>query len=118
MGTKILATKSLVEGIDNFLTRPIGQFVFVGKTEPLSIIEILNLSNDAIEQQSELCERFSKAIDIFMRADWKLAAESFESIIKSFASDGPSRFYLSQCQQRISVAPTSANPCIIHMETK
>ena len=118
MGTKILATESLVEGIDNFLTRPVGQFVFVGKTKPLSIIEILSLSNEATEGQSELCDRFAKAIDLFMCADWKMAAESFESILDSFADDGPSRFYLSQCQQRISVAPTSANPCIIHMETK
>ena len=118
MGTKILATESLVEGIDNFLTRPIGQFVFVGKTEPLSIIEILNLSNESTEQQSELCERFSQAIDLFMSADWKRAADSFESILERFAGDGPSRFYLAQCQQRIRVAPASASPCVIHMDAK
>ncbi len=118
MGTKILATESLVEGIDNFLTRPIGQFIFVGKTEPIPIIEILNLSNEASGRQSELCERFSRAIDLFMSADWKKAADSFESILGRFAGDGPSRFYLAQCQQRVRVAPASASPCVIHMEAK
>jgi hypothetical protein len=53
-----------------------------------------------------------------MRADWEMAAEKFKSILESFAHDGPSRFYLSQCQQRIGVAPSSANPFVIHMETK
>lgn len=118
MGTKILATESLVEGIDNFLIRPVGQFVFVGKTEPLSIIEILNLSNEASRRQGELCERFAEGIDVFMRADWEMAARKFESILESFARDGPSRFYLSQCQQRIRVAPLSENPFVVHMETK
>jgi adenylate cyclase len=118
VGTQILATESLVEDIDIFLTRPIGQFVFVGKTEPLSIIEILNLSNEASGRQSELCERFAEGIDMFMRADWEMAAGKFESILESFADDGPSRFYLSQCQQRIGGAPTSVDPFVIHMETK
>jgi adenylate cyclase len=118
LGTKILATESLVKGIDNFLTRPVGQFVFVGKTEPLSIIEILNLSNEASRRQGELCDRFAEGIDMFMRADWEMAAEKFESILESFARDGPSLFYLSQCQQRIDVTPSSANPFVIHMDSK
>jgi adenylate cyclase len=118
VGTQILATESLIEGIDILLTRPIGQFVFVGKTEPLSIIEILNLSNEASGWQSELCECFAEGFNLFMRADWEMAAEKFKSILESFAHDGPSRFYLSQCQQRIEVAPSSANPFVIHMETK
>jgi adenylate cyclase len=118
VGTQILATESLVEDIDIFLTRPIGQFVFVGKTEPLSIIEILGPSNEASGRQSELCERFAEGIDMFMRAHWEVAAGKFESILESFAHDGPSRFYLSQCQQRIGLAPSSADPFVIHMETK
>ena len=118
MGTKILATESVAEGIDNFLTRPIGQFVFLGKTEPLPIIEILNFSNEASSRQGELCERFAEGIGMFMRADWKMAAGIFESILESFARDGPSLFYLSQCQKRIDVAPSSENPFIIRMKNK
>ncbi|MDH5356453.1 MAG: adenylate/guanylate cyclase domain-containing protein, partial [Gammaproteobacteria bacterium] len=46
VGTQILATDVVVEGIDGLLLRPIGDFVFVGKTEPLPIIEILNYASD------------------------------------------------------------------------
>jgi len=118
VGTLILATESIIEGIDNLLTRPIGQFVFVGKTEPLPIIEILNLSNEATEQQTELCERFAKGLDFFMRAEWKMASNEFKSILKSFPHDGPCRFYFSQCQQRIKAKSLPEYPCVINMEQK
>ena len=118
MGTKILATESLVEGIDTFLTRPLGQFVFVGKSKPLSVIEILNLSDEATANQCEVCARFSQAIDLFMRGYWKMAADSFESILDSFPNDGPSRFYLAQCRQRIEAIPDSIDPVVIHMAAK
>jgi len=116
--TQILATESIIEGIDDLLTRPIGQFVFVGKTEPLPIIEILNLSNDATAQQTELCERFAKGLELFMRAEWKMASREFKSILKDFPHDGPCRFYFSQCRQRIKAKSLAENPCIIKMDQK
>ena len=118
VGTQILTTEFMIAGIDNLLTRPVGDFIFVGKSEPLPIIEILNLSNEATAQQGELCERFVKGIDLFMRADWKMASREFTSILKSFPHDGPSRFYISQCQQRIKAKSLAENPCIINMTQK
>jgi adenylate cyclase len=118
VGTQILATESIIEGIDNLLTRPIGQFVFVGKTEPLPIIEILNLTNETTAQQSELCERFAQGLDLFMRAEWKTASSEFKTILKGFPHDGPSRFYFSQCQQRIKAKSLPDNPWVINMKQK
>ncbi len=94
IGTQILATEPVIEGIDNLLTRPIGDFVFVGKTEPLSIVQILSLTSEATAKQSELCERFATGFDLFMRAEWKKASKEFKSILKDFPHDGPARFYL------------------------
>ena len=56
--------------------------------EPLPIVEILNLSSDATAQQNELCERFAKAIDLFVSAEWKLASSEFKSILKDFLRKG------------------------------
>jgi len=118
VGTQILATESIIEGIDNLLTRPIGQFVFVGKTEPLPIIEILDLANEATAQQSQLSERFAQGLDLFMRAEWKTASSEFKTILKDFPHDGPSRFYFSQCQQRIKAKSLPENPWVISMDQK
>jgi adenylate cyclase len=118
LSTQVLATESVIEGIDDLLIRPLGQFVFVGKTEPLPIIEILSLATDATAQETELCERFAGGFDLFMQAEWKKASKQFKSILKSFPHDGPSRFYFSQCQQRIGAASLPDNPYIITMTEK
>ena len=62
VGSQILATEDAVAGVDGLLMRPIGEFVFVGKTEPLPIVEILSLSSDATAKQIQLAERFADAI--------------------------------------------------------
>ena len=118
LNTEILATESIIEGIDELLIRPLGQFVFVGKTEPLPIIEILSLATNATALETELCERFAAGFDLFMRAEWKKASKEFKSILKSFPYDGPSRFYFSQCQQRINAASLPDNPHVIKMTEK
>jgi adenylate cyclase len=118
LSTEVLATESVIEGIDDLLMRPLGQFVFVGKTEPLPIIEILSLATDATAQEAELCERFAAGLDLFMKAEWKKASKEFKSILKSFPHDGPSRFYFSHCQQRISAASLPDNPYVINMTQK
>jgi adenylate cyclase len=118
IGTQILATEPVIEGLDNLLTRPIGDFVFVGKTEPLSIIQILSLSTEATAQQNELCERFATGFDFFIQAEWKKAAKTFKAILKDIPHDGPTRFYLSQCQSRIKAESLPENPHVINMTQK
>ena len=118
LSTEVLASESVIEGIDDLLMRPLGQFVFVGKTEPLPIYEILSLVTDATAQETELCERFAGGFDLFMKAEWKKASREFKSILKSFPHDGPSRFYFSQCQQRIDAVSLPENPYIITMTEK
>jgi adenylate cyclase len=118
IGTQILATEAVIEGLDDLLIRPLGHFVFVGKTEPLPIVQILSLSTDATAQQGELCERFATGFDLFMRAEWKKASKEFKTILKDFPHDGPARFYFSQCQSRIKAKSLTENPHVINMTQK
>jgi adenylate cyclase len=118
VGSQILATDSTIEGIDGLLLRPIGQFVFVGKTEALPILEIISTSSDATARQRELCERFSQGIEWFTACDWKRASADFKSILKDYPHDGPSRFYMSHCQQRLKAETLPENPWVINLAEK
>lgn len=118
MDTQILTTKPVTEDIDNLLLRPLGEFVFVGKTEPLPVVEILATQTDASSQQKERCERFAAGYELFLKAQWQQASDVFRKILGDFPHDGPSKFYFSQCQQRISNSTLSENPFIIHMTQK
>ncbi len=118
VGSQVLATASTIEGIDGLLLRPIGQFVFVGKTEALPIFEILSLTSEATGQQTELCERFASGIELFLAANWKAASKVFKSILKTFPHDGPARFYATQCQQRLRADSLPEAPWVINMSQK
>jgi adenylate cyclase len=119
VGTQILATQSVLEGIDDdLLTRPIGKFVFVGKSEPLPIIEILASNSNATARQLELCERFAQGMELFEQADWTAASDVYKTILKDFPHDGPCRFYHSQCQTRLKAEALPENPSVINMTSK
>ena len=118
VGSQILATEDTVAGIDGLLMRPVGEFVFVGKTEPLPIVEILSLSGDATAKQIQLAESFADAIKLFMNCDWKSASKSFKSILKDYPQDGPSRYYAALCQQRLNAESLPENPWVINMSQK
>jgi adenylate cyclase len=116
--TQILATQAIVDGIDDLLLRDLGGFRFVGKTEPLPIVEILALEDKATDEQKALCERFAEGMAIYRKTDWQGAAETFEAILGDYPDDGPASFYLEQCRERINHPPPPDDPCTINMTKK
>ncbi len=115
LGTHLLATQSVVDGIDKLLLRPLGDFRLVGKSETIPIVEILTTTNGA---QALLCERFSEAIEVLKTGQWVKAAEFFEAILRDYPDDGPARFHLARCRsyQSGSLAPDS--PHVVTMDAK
>ncbi|MGH8612276.1 MAG: CHASE2 domain-containing protein [Gammaproteobacteria bacterium] len=118
IGTQLLATESVVAGLDNLLVRPLGSFQFVGKSEALPIMEIVAARSAASPDQILLCERFSEALDIFQKAQWDRAADRCKDMLASYPGDGPARFYLSLCERYQSGAAEPDDPRIIRMDAK
>jgi adenylate cyclase len=118
VGSHILATEATLEGIEGLLVRPIGHFVFVGKTEALPIFDVMSLATDASRKQIDLSERFAEGIELFTACDWKSAASVFRSILKDYSQDGPSRYYAALCQQRLQADSLPENPWVINMAQK
>jgi adenylate cyclase len=118
-GTQILATQEVVEGLDGLLLRPVGDFVFVGKTEAIPIVEIMASEAEATERQRLLAARFAEALAIFHTADWVKAAVAFEALQKEFPDDGPTRFYIARCKAYLggTIQPPD-DPRVIKMDAK
>jgi adenylate cyclase len=118
-GTQILATQEVVEGLEGLLLRPVGDFVFVGKTEAIPIVEIMASIAEATDRQRLLAERFSEALAIFHTAEWAKAAEAFEELQKEFPDDGPTRFYIARCKAYLGgTTQPPDNPRVIRMDAK
>jgi len=118
IGTQILATETVVDGLEGLLLRPVGAFQFVGKTEALPIVEIVSTQEHATDRQKRLCTMFSDALSLYKNAQWAQSTLAFEAILRDFADDGPSRFYLARSESYQGGAEAPEEPSTIQMSLK
>jgi adenylate cyclase len=118
VGTQILATGEVLDGFDDILSRRIGAFQFVGKTEAISIFEIIAKAAAATDSQAALCADFAAALANYERTAWSEAAARFESIIAAHGADGPSQFYLERCRRFILDPDRAGDPRIVRRDAK
>lgn len=118
LGTRILATRTVVEGARDFLCRDLGRYRFVGKTEALPIAEIVAPRGAASGPQVDLCQGFAEAMAPFVAGDYPRAVEGFENLLRRFPEDGPTRFLLARCRGHLAGELAADEPGIIAMTAK
>lgn len=99
LGTRILVSGEVITQLDDFIIRDLGKFLFVGKSKPLEIYELLCLKEKSNRIQRDLCLFFSEALDAFKRQSWYEAMEKFYKLIKIYGEDGPSLFFIALCKK-------------------
>ncbi|HBV21840.1 MAG TPA: adenylate/guanylate cyclase domain-containing protein, partial [Nitrosomonas sp.] len=100
LGTNLLVTSEVLDGIDHFLTRPLGSFKFAGKSLPVSLSELIAYQPKASSQQLQLCDMFADALNDYLQQQ-HIAIQKWTEILKIFPNDGPTKFYLSICSQSL-----------------
>ncbi len=118
LGTRLLLSGEVVEGLDDFLIRPFGDFLLVGKSSPVSLAELVAHKQAASSEQLWLCKIFASAFQAYQLQQWQQACNGFSEILKVFPDDGPTRFFLKYCQQYKLVPPVGAWPSVIQMTSK
>jgi adenylate cyclase len=99
LGTRILASAEVLDQLDGFLTREIGRFLLSGKTNPVTIHELLCHLEECSEQQRQLCLAFAQALRAYQKQSWEEAIERFQECLSLSRQDGPSRFYVEICAE-------------------
>lgn len=118
IGTQILATERVIEGLPDLLLRYLGNFMFVNKTEVNPIYEIMTSKSNASEEQTRLCEIFTYALNQYQSGEWEDAVELFGSINDEFPEDGPAKFFLHRAMQHYKGQQLPEDPAIINMQVK
>jgi adenylate cyclase len=118
LGTSILATESVVEGLDALLLRRLGHFVFVGKQVATSVFEIVAYRESATTQQLELCERFHEALAVFESERWQHAEQLFERVLEDYSNDRPSALYRDRCREYAARPPEFQPRTVILLDKK
>jgi adenylate cyclase len=100
------------------LTRRVGQFHLVGKSDALTIYEVMCLTATAGPHEQQLCDMFANALEAFEAQRWLKAAERFDRIAALFPNDGPTRFYCDLCSEYCRTPPALNDAVVIRCRTK
>jgi adenylate cyclase len=99
LGTQILVSDRVIQQLDGFLSRALGEFRLAGKTKPLLIYELVCRVEESNQQQKEQCVKFAEILNAYRKRSWEEATEKFQDSVRIFGEDGPSVFYLELCKQ-------------------
>ena len=118
LGTQMLTSEEAFFPDNGYVTRPMGQFVFKGKSRPVRVRVILSETNLAPESQISTDRIFASGLQWFERRSWDKAEKSFRSVMQIDENDGPSRFYLKLCREFRQVPPGDDWDGAVHLEKK
>ena len=102
LGTHLLASEDVVAHLDDHLTRPVGEFLLIGKSKSLRIHELVGPRSAAPEARRRLCAAFADALSAYEARRWDDAAAQLTEILHAFPDDRPSRFYLELARRHAS----------------
>jgi len=94
LGTRVLASAQVLEGIDDFPSREVGTFLLRGKSRPLVIHELLaRREAERANDEPPRHQGFAEALAAFRAGDWHAAVERFTQLADMNGDDGVVRFY-------------------------
>jgi len=119
-GTRIIVSESTYEKVaESFLFRPLDIVAVKGKTQGITIYELVAKRDDDLSPQKEqLCERFTKGVEAYLNRDWDGALRIFEQILEISPSDAATTLYRERCVRYKEDPPGPEWDGIVRMETK
>ncbi len=94
LGTRILLSRDMVENLDGYLTRELGSFLLMGKSQPMTVYELIGQQEQASLQLQRVHRLFADGLSAFRAQRWEQATLLFQRATELDQNDGPSRFYI------------------------
>jgi adenylate cyclase len=98
LDTKILASSSIVSNLSTVFYRPVGAFLLKGAQKPTYLMEVIGTQSEVDKIFRKINKRFTKGLKAFQRGQWTVAQDIFNSLLKIYGDDGPSKYYLAMAK--------------------
>lgn len=118
LGTRVLVSGEVIERLDGFLSREIGEFLFLGKTKPLAVHELVGRIEEAGVPQRKACAVYAEGLDAFRRRSWDEAIRRFQETVDILGEDGPSMFFVGLCTHYRKDPPEPVWDGVVRMDKK
>ncbi|HME12001.1 MAG TPA: adenylate/guanylate cyclase domain-containing protein [Candidatus Acidoferrum sp.] len=113
-GTHIIINETTYAAIAhaNYLIRELDLIRVKGKKLPVTIYELIGRQGEVSdygspEDTQKRLEQFRQARELYTQRQWEQAQRSFETILATWDTDGPSRTYWKRCQEYLFDEPPS-----------
>ena len=97
LGTRILVSAPILEGLEGYVSRRLGRFLLAGKSRPLEIHELMGAAGADDPALNAFLERFAAALRAFHARQWAEAADGFQACLDMRPQDGPAQLYVQRC---------------------
>lgn len=86
--------------------RELDRIMVVGKSEPVTVYQLMNRKNQTTSADADLVDLFSKGMQSYRTGDFRRAKSEFSACLDIFADDGPAQTYIDRCQAFIVNPPS------------
>lgn len=118
LGTRLLVSEEVVNGLNDLLLRPLGRFLLPGKSQPVNLFELVARQSGSNAAQRQLCAAYEQALHVCQTGNRVDALHRFEMIHERFPEDGPTRFMLTYCREPRLFPVREAGELIISIQSK
>ena len=87
--------------------RELDRITVVGKSEPVTVYQLLNRKNQTTSADADLVDQFSKGLELYKAGDFRRAKSEFSACLDIFADDGPALAYISRCRAFTEYPPSA-----------
>ena len=96
LGTRILASASILVKDSTLMVRPVGAFLLVGKIQPIELIEIIGIQSECNKTSQAVCKHFARGLKAFRKGRWQPALAILKELQDNVGYDGPTHYYLEK----------------------
>jgi len=117
LGTRLLVSAAVLDGIDGLVKRDLGLFQLAGKRNPIHLYELLGRTAACDEETTVFMSDFARALAAMQHGEWTQARDGFTALLRRRPDDGPSHFFAGFCDG-CSGRPPPGGCCIVPFDTK
>jgi adenylate cyclase len=118
-GTRVITSEPTLAGTHSlFLTRNLGPIEVKGKSEPVTIHELMSVKANATTSDVRKAAMYTEAFCLYREGKFTEAIHHFEAVLSEFPDDGPSLFYKRRAENLKDAFPLTKNWDIIKMTEK
>ncbi len=113
----IISESSFLQVEGKVVARELDLIRVKGKTQPVKVYDLLGMAADSA-QFEDLVSRFEKGLKAYRDAQWEMAIEIFQELVRDYPQDGPSRVFMERCQEYLAEPPEGAWDGVFVMKSK